>query len=209
VVATDDARVADALHGSDAAVCMTRADHASGSDRLAECARELAWPDDAIVVNLQGDEPFAPASGIRALVQALLEDDAPMATLAAPIDDAGQLFDPHCVKVVCDAKGRALYFSRAPLPWARDAFAADQKNLPSDMPFLRHIGLYAYRAGFLRRFAALPPTPLERAESLEQLRALENGFDIVVRLSPAPFPPGIDTENDLAEAQSRLARDSR
>lgn len=209
VVATDDARVADALIDSGADVRMTRADHASGSDRLAECAQDFRWPDDAIVVNLQGDEPFAPASGIRAVAQALLEDDAPMATLAAPIDNIGQLFDPHCVKVVCDANGRALYFSRAPLPWAREAFAVDSKTLPLGAPFLRHIGIYAYRAGFLRAFAVLPPTPLERAESLEQLRALENGFRIAVRLAPEPFPSGVDTEDDLAKAQHRLAGDAR
>lgn len=204
IVATEDARVADALRGSDATVCMTRDDHASGSDRLAECARLLAWPDDVVVVNLQGDEPFAPASGLRAVARALLEDDAPMATLAAPMATIEQLFDPHCVKVVRDARGRALYFSRAPLPWARDAFAVDQKTLPPGLPFLRHIGIYAYSAGFLRAFAALPPTPLERAESLEQLRALENGFRIAVRVVPEPFPVGIDTEADLADAQRRL-----
>src|SRR5690348_7224164 len=171
VVATDDARVAGALQGGgNVTVCMTRADHASGSDRLAECARQLGWADDAIVVNLQGDEPFAPASGIREVARALAEDDAPMATLAAPIDDAAQLFDPNAVKVVCDMRGRALYFSRAPLPWARDVFARDRESLPRNMPFLRHIGIYGYRAGFLKTFSELPPTPLERAESLEQLR---------------------------------------
>ncbi|MGH8163469.1 MAG: cytidylyltransferase domain-containing protein, partial [Rhodanobacteraceae bacterium] len=110
---------------------------------------------------------------------------------------------------VRDANGRALYFSRAPLPWARDAFMADKKILPAGLPFLRHIGIYAYRAGFLRAFAALPPSPLERAESLEQLRALENGFRIAVRLTPEPFPPGVDTEIDLAEAQRRFARGPR
>ncbi|MEO6967978.1 MAG: 3-deoxy-manno-octulosonate cytidylyltransferase [Rhodanobacteraceae bacterium] len=209
VVATDDARVEDVLRDSGACVCMTRADHASGSDRLAECAQQLGWPDDAVVVNLQGDEPFAPALGIRAVVKALIDDAAPMATLAAPIENIESLFDPHCVKVVRDANGRALYFSRAPLPWARDAFAVDPKTLPSRVPFLRHIGIYAYRAAFLRAFAALPPTPLERAESLEQLRALENGFRIAVRLAPEPFPPGVDTENDLAEACRRLAEVAR
>lgn len=209
IVATDDARINDALRDSDVTVCMTRADHVSGSDRLAECAQQLRWPDDTIVVNLQGDEPFAPASGVRAVAQALCEAVAPMATLATPIEDTAQLFDPHCVKLVRDASGRVLYFSRAPLPWARDAFAIDKTRLPPDVPFLRHIGIYAYRAGFLRTFAALPPTPLERAESLEQLRALEYGYSIAVRLAPAPFPPGIDTENDLADAQARLARGVR
>jgi 3-deoxy-manno-octulosonate cytidylyltransferase (CMP-KDO synthetase) len=206
VLATDDTRIAEALHASGITICMTRPDHASGSDRLAECARQLGWGDDAIVVNLQGDEPFAPASGIREVARALDEDDAPMATLAAPIDDAPELFDPNVVKVVRDARGRALYFSRAPLPWARDAFARDRDALPRHARFLRHIGIYAYRAGFLKAFANLEPTPLERTEALEQLRALEHGFDIAVRLAPEPFPAGIDTEADLAAAQSALAR---
>ncbi len=205
VVATDNARIADALDDNDVTICMTRADHASGSDRLAECARQLGWSDDAVVVNLQGDEPFAPASGIREVARALAGDDAPMATLATPVEDAAQLFDPNVVKVVRDARGRALYFSRAPVPWARDAFARDRDVLPRQMPFLRHIGIYAYRAGFLKQFATLEPTPLERAESLEQLRALEHGFSIAVRLAPEPFPAGIDTENDLAAAQAALA----
>ncbi len=201
IVATDDTRVADALHDNDVTICMTREDHASGSDRLAECAEKLQWPDDTIVVNLQGDEPFAPVSGIREVARALSDDDAPMATLATPIEDAAPLFDPNIVKVVRDARGHALYFSRAPLPWARDAFARDRDALPSNTQFLRHIGIYAYRAGFLKRFAALEPTPLERAESLEQLRALEHGYSIAVRLAPEPFPAGIDTETDLAAAQ--------
>lgn len=204
VVATDDARIGDALHDSGALVCMTRVDHASGSDRLAECAERLGWPEDTIVVNLQGDEPFAPAAGVRAVAAALSRDDAPMATLATPIASAEELFDPNCVKVVADSHGRALYFSRAPMPWARDAFAADKETLPENAPFLRHIGIYAYRAGFLRRFAALSPTPLERAESLEQLRALEHGHAIAVRETPEPFPPGIDTEADLDRARAWL-----
>jgi len=204
VVATDDMRVVEALRGSGVEACLTRADHVSGSDRLAECAERLHWPDDAVVVNLQGDEPFAPPAGIRAVAQALAEHDAPMATLAAPIQSAPQLFDPNCVKVVCDARGRALYFSRAPLPWPRDAFARDRDALPDDTPFLRHIGIYAYRAGFLKAFAALPPTPLERAEALEQLRALEHGHAIAVRITPEPFPPGVDTVEDLARAERQL-----
>ncbi|HEY3519872.1 MAG TPA: 3-deoxy-manno-octulosonate cytidylyltransferase [Rhodanobacteraceae bacterium] len=209
VVATDDSRVADALHDNDVTICMTRADHASGSDRLAECARQLGWKDDAIVVNLQSDEPFAPPSGIREAARTLAEGDAPMATLAAPIEGTAELFDPNVVKVVCDDRGRALYFSRAPLPWARDAFAHGREALPPEMPFLRHIGIYAYRAGFLKQFSKLEPTPLERAESLEQLRALEHGYSIAVRLAPEPFPAGIDTETDLAAAQSALARSNR
>lgn len=206
VVATDDVRVAVALRDQRVTICMTRADHASGSDRLAECARQLGWADNEIVVNLQGDEPFAPASGIRAVAMALIEDAAPMATLATPITDAAQLFDPDVVKVVTNALGRALYFSRAPLPWARDAFASDRDHLPRALPFLRHIGIYAYRAGFLKVFSALAQTPLERAESLEQLRALEHGHAIAVRLAPENFPPGVDTEADLDSAARHLVR---
>lgn len=202
VVATDDARIGKALKHRDMQVCMTSAGHASGSDRLAECVERLGWPDDTIVVNLQGDEPFAPAAGIRAVARLLADDGAPMATLAAPITDIAELFDPHCVKVVADADGHALYFSRAPLPWARDAFAGNRDALPEGAPFLRHIGIYAYRAGMLRRFAKLSPTPLECAESLEQLRALEHGHAIAVRATPEAFPPGIDTAEDLARAQA-------
>jgi 3-deoxy-manno-octulosonate cytidylyltransferase (CMP-KDO synthetase) len=208
VVAVDDARVAGALDGQGVQVCMTRADHASGSDRLAECAALCGWADDAIVVNLQGDEPFAPAAGIREVARALAGDDAPMATLAAPVADAHELFDPNAVKLVRGTDGRALYFSRAPLPWARDAFAADRGALPPGMPFLRHIGIYAYRAGFLAQYARLPRTPLEQAESLEQLRVLEHGHPIAVRLTPEPFPPGIDTEADLERAE-RWLREGR
>ena len=209
VVATDDARIGDALKGSGVRVAMTRADHASGSDRLAECAETAGWPDDAIVVNLQGDEPLAPASGIRAVAAALAHGEAPMATLATPIRAVDELFDPNCVKVVCDATGNALYFSRAPVPWPRDAFAAGRDALPAGIPFLRHIGIYAYRAGFLRRFARLPRTRLERIESLEQLRAIEHGFAIAVREAPEPFPPGVDTAEDLARVERILAQAAR
>ncbi len=202
VVAVDDPRIADVLQrqaGVD--ICMTRSDHASGTDRLAECAAHYQWASDTVVVNLQGDEPFAPAAGIRAVAAALTDDAAPMATLATPILDAGELFDPNIVKLVRAADGHALYFSRAPLPWARDAFTQDRHHLPPGMPFLRHIGIYAYRAGFLARYAKLPRTPLEIAESLEQLRVLEHGHVIAVRLTPEPFPPGIDTVEDLARAE--------
>ncbi|MCP1374843.1 3-deoxy-manno-octulosonate cytidylyltransferase [Dyella lutea] len=205
VVAVDDERIASALQGLGVEVCMTRADHASGSDRLAECAERCGWSDDAIVVNLQGDEPFAPAAGIREVARALAEDEAPVATLATPIVEPHELFDPNVVKLVRDARGRALYFSRAPLPWARDAFAASRDALPADVPFLRHIGIYAYRASFLHAYTGFSRTPLEQAESLEQLRVLEHGHAIAVRLTPEPFPPGIDTEADLERAERWLA----
>jgi 3-deoxy-manno-octulosonate cytidylyltransferase (CMP-KDO synthetase) len=206
VVATDDDRVARELRGcGDILVCMTREDHASGSDRIAETASHFGWPEDTVVVNLQGDEPFAPAAGIRAVVATLAGDDAPMATLATPITHADEFFDPNIVKVVRASNGRALYFTRSPAPWARDPFAVSREHLPADVPFLRHIGIYAYRAGFLRRLAALPRTPLEQAESLEQLRALEHGYAISVQLTPEPFPPGIDTAEDLVRAERWLA----
>lgn len=202
VVATDDARIADALRAAPVRVVMTRADHASGSDRLAECAQQSGWADDLVVVNLQGDEPLAPTSGIRAVAECLASGNAPMATLATPIESARELFDPNCVKVVVGIDGHALYFSRAPLPWARDAFARTRDVLPVEPAFLRHIGIYAYRAGFLRAFAGLAPTPAERAEALEQLRALEHGHRIAVRLAPEPFPAGVDTAEDLARVDA-------
>jgi 3-deoxy-manno-octulosonate cytidylyltransferase (CMP-KDO synthetase) len=203
VVATDDARIADALAGEDLTICMTRADHASGTDRLAECARRLGWDARQIVVNLQGDEPFAPAAGIRAVAAALAAAGTEMATLAAPIVDSETLFDPNAVKVVCDAAGRALYFSRAPIPWERDRFARDRLGAPSAAA-RRHIGIYAYRAGFLQTFAALPPGRLEMLEALEQLRVLEAGHAIAVADTPVPFPPGVDTEDDLRRAEAHL-----
>ena len=205
-VAADDPRIAAALEGSGVRVAMTDTAHASGTDRLAECARIAGWDDDAIVVNLQGDEPFAPAAAIRALAGTLAASGAEMATLATPIDDVATLFDPNAVKLVRDADGFALYFSRAPIPWHRDAFAEDRTRLPEgDAACLRHIGIYAYRAGFLRRFAAMPPGRLERLEALEQLRALEAGVRIAVELTPEPFPPGVDTPEDLARAEARIA----
>lgn len=203
-VATDDERIVDALAGSGVQTALTSSAHASGSDRLAECAGIAQWDDDAIVVNLQGDEPFAPAAGIRAVAQALVDSDAQMATLAAPITEASALFDPNTVKLVRDASGHALYFSRAPIPWHRDAFASDREALPEGQ-WLRHIGIYAYRVGFLRRFAAMAPGRLEQIESLEQLRALEAGVRIAVALSPEPFPAGVDTIEDLARAEAHLA----
>lgn len=204
VVATDDERIADALAGQPVTVCMTRADHASGSDRLAECVAQRGWSDDTVVVNLQGDEPLAPASGIRAVAEVLIANDAPMATLATPLASAEELFNPNVVKVVA-AGELALYFSRAPLPWARDEFAVSREHLPPGVPFLRHIGIYAYRAGFLRRYTGLARTPLETAESLEQLRVLEHGYRVAVRLAPEAFPPGVDTPEDLARVNALLA----
>lgn len=203
-VAADDQRIAEALRETGVRVAMTSAAHASGSDRLAECADIAGWSDDVIVVNLQGDEPFAPAAGIHAVADTLARSGAEMATLATPIDDPETMFDPNAVKLVRTQGGDALYFSRAPIPWHRDAFAQDRRVLmPGEC--LRHIGIYAYRVGFLRRFAKMPPGRLERFESLEQLRALEAGFRIAVALTPEPFPPGVDTPEDLARAEVHLA----
>ena len=206
-VAADDARIAHALEGQGVRVAMTSPDHLSGTDLLAECARIAGWAGDTIVVNLQGDEPFAPAPGIRHVAALLARSGAPMATLAEPVVDAATLFDPNAVKLVQAASGDALYFSRAPLPWPRDAFAADRTHLPVQPQdaWLRHIGIYAYRAAFLQQFAAMPAGRLEQIESLEQLRVLEAGFRIAVDVTPVAFPPGVDTPEDLARAEARLA----
>jgi len=207
VVATDDARIAEAVAGYPLTVCMTSSAHPSGTDRLAECAAQLGWADQQIIVNLQGDEPFAPPEGIRAVARTLADAGTEMATLATTFDDCETLFDPNAVKVVRDAQGLALYFSRAPIPWHRDRFASDRIS-PVAPGALRHIGIYAYRAGFLGRFAQLSPGVLEASEGLEQLRVLEAGYRIAVGLTPVPFPPGVDTEADLGRAESQFARDA-
>lgn len=204
-VAADDERIAAALDGAGVRVAMTSPDHASGTDRLAECARIAGWSDETVVVNLQGDEPFAPASGIRAVAALMHAGEAEMATLAAPVEDVETLLDPNAVKLVRADNGHALYFSRAPIPWPRDAFARDRNRMPTDGEWLRHIGIYGYRVGFLQRFAALPPGRLERIESLEQLRVLEAGHRIAVGITPEPFPPGVDTPEDLARAEAWIA----
>ncbi|MCA0394299.1 MAG: 3-deoxy-manno-octulosonate cytidylyltransferase [Proteobacteria bacterium] len=203
-VAADDERIARALEGSGVQVAMTASSHQSGTDRLAECADIAGWGDDTIVVNLQGDEPFAPAAGIRRVAQLLETDAAGMATLAEHIREPQVLFDPNTVKVVVADTGHALYFSRAPIPWHRDAFSREG-DVKVAGEWLRHIGIYAYRAGFLRRFSKMPPGRLERIESLEQLRVLEAGLPIAVALSPEPFPQGVDTPEDLARAEALLA----
>lgn len=200
-VAADDVRIAEALEGSGVQVTMTATTHLSGTDRLAECARIAGWDPDTLVVNLQGDEPFAPPAGIHAVARLLADSGADMATLADASIDAAQLFDPNTVKLVRAGNGDALYFSRAPIPWHRDAFAAGHRE-PAAGACLRHIGIYAYRVGFLQRFAAMPPGRLEQLESLEQLRVLEAGHRIAVATTPEPFPPGVDTPEDLARAQA-------
>ena len=204
VLATDDERIADALKNYPVTVCMTRTDHLSGTDRLAECAEQLQWSDQQIIVNLQGDEPFAPAAGIRAVAEVLEKSNAPMATLATEIIDTETYFDSNAVKVVRADNGNALYFSRAPMPWQRDRFNNDRVSAPQSGA-LRHIGIYAYRAGFLKTFTQLPIGRLEQLEALEQLRVLEAGYHIAVGITPEAFPPGVDTEADLARAEQQFA----
>jgi len=197
-VASDDERIAAAVrqHGFDAV--MTNANHASGTDRIAEVAIQLRWNDTDIVVNVQGDEPLLDPSLIDAVAAALGDDPAAaMATASHPLKTAEDFFNPNVVKVVCDARGRAMYFSRAPIPWDRDRFAGEPDRLPADLPAQRHIGIYAYRVSFLRRFGQLAASPLERCESLEQLRALWHGYPIqVVSIDRQPAP-GVDTAEDL------------
>lgn len=199
-VATDDVRIEQALRDSPVRVAMTSTQHASGTDRLAECASIAGWQDDDVVVNLQGDEPFAPADGIACVAQTVRDSGAGIATLATPITHVDTLLDPNAVKVVRASTGDALYFSRAPVPWPRDAFARDRHTMPEGQ-WLRHIGIYGYRVSALRAFAALPPGRLEQTESLEQLRALEAGWRIAVALAPSHFPPGVDTPEDLQQAE--------
>lgn len=202
VVATDHESVAAACreHGVD--VVLTRADHDSGTDRLAEVATLLALPADTIVVNVQGDEPLIDPALINRLAALLAEGGAPVATLAHPIHDAAEVFNPNVVKVVLSAAGLALYFSRAPIPYARDAFAQDRNALPQDLPVLRHIGLYAYQAGFLQQYTSLAPAPLERFEALEQLRVLWHGHAIRVAVIDEVPAAGVDTPEDLERVRA-------
>ena len=206
VVAADSERIAASCRSHGVEVVLTRADHPSGSDRLAEACELLGLQGEDMVVNVQGDEPLIDPRLIDAVGGLLAQrPQAAMSTAAHPIASVEEFTNPNVVKTVLQSDGLALYFSRAPIPWPRDAFAADRSVLPDGGPWLRHIGLYAYRAGFLQRFAALPPGRLERIESLEQLRVLEAGFRIAVALSPEPFPPGVDTPEDLARAETRWA----
>lgn len=202
IVATDtaDIQAAAQAHGFEA--LLTRADHSTGTDRLAEVAARLGLAADTVVVNVQGDEPLIDPRQVDAVAKLLAHDgEAAIATCASAIGHAETLFDPNAVKVVCDQRGRALYFSRAPIPWARDALADGRRKLATGLPALHHIGLYAYRAGFLARFPTLPVGPLERYESLEQLRALENGYAIAVLRTEYHPAAGVDTQADLARVR--------
>ncbi len=204
IVATDDARVLEAAASMDARAMMTRADHASGSDRVMEVAETCGWPDDHMVVNVQGDEPLIPPAVIDQ-VAGLLDRSTGVgaATLSEPLQDSRDVLDESIVKVVVAASGRALYFSRAPIPYPRGGFPASASGF--DAGWKRHVGIYAYRVAALRRFVALPASRLERAESLEQLRFLENDMDIVVGEALAPVPGGVDTPADLERVRRKLA----
>ena len=205
-IATDHEEIVAAArrHGFDA--MMTRPDHASGTDRIAEVAAALGLATDEIVVNVQGDEPLMPPGLVTAVVHTLAQrTPASIATAAHPVGDAAEFFNPNVVKVVCDHHGYALYFSRAPIPYARDAFAATRDALPAEFPALRHIGLYAYRVGFLSAYAKLAPAPVEGFEALEQLRALWHGHRIAVAVADGAPPAGVDTPEDLERVRRVFA----
>ncbi len=197
-IATDDKNIANIADSYGVKVLMTATEHPSGTDRLAEAVEQLQLPNDAIVVNVQGDEPLIDPDLIHHVAALLAQHpSAAMSTCAAPIADAAQFFNPNIVKVVCDNHGQALYFSRAPIPWDRDALASGSQTLSPETPALHHIGLYAYRVHFLKCFPTLQRGVLESIESLEQLRALEHGYKIAVHLSATHPGAGVDTQADL------------
>jgi 3-deoxy-manno-octulosonate cytidylyltransferase (CMP-KDO synthetase) len=205
VIATDDARIFEVCQGFGAEVLMTRIDHNSGTDRLAEVALALGLAADAIVVNVQGDEPLIPPAVIDQVAGNLAaHPEAGIATLAEPIEHIDSLFNPNVVKVAADINGLALTFSRAPLPWARDALARSRDELPAGVPYRRHIGIYAYRAGFLQDFVTWGPCWLENTENLEQLRALWHGIRIHVADALEAPPTGVDTPEDLERVRRLL-----
>ncbi|ARN20939.1 3-deoxy-manno-octulosonate cytidylyltransferase [Piscinibacter gummiphilus] len=204
VVAADDAEITAACSAHGVTSVLTRADHATGSDRLAEACEQLGLDGTDLVVNVQGDEPLIDPALIDACAAELVHrPECVMSTAAHPIDAVDEFRNPNVVKVVLDAAGRALYFSRAPIPWWRDGFANGVTALPSPAP-LRHIGLYAYQAGFLRRFPTLAASPLEAVESLEQLRVLWHGERIAVHVTADRPGPGVDTPEDLARVRALL-----
>ncbi|CAN7410015.1 3-deoxy-manno-octulosonate cytidylyltransferase [Variovorax sp. LjRoot290] len=207
VVAADDARIVAACEAHGVQALLTRTDHASGSDRLAEACAQLGLADDAIVVNVQGDEPLIDPALIDAVAHTLASHpDAAMSTAAHAIESLEDFLNPNVVKAVLDAQGNALYFSRAPIPWWRDGFAKGGVTaLPQSPAALRHIGIYGYRAGFVRQFPSLPPAPVEATEALEQLRALWHGHRIAVHVSAHAPGPGIDTPEDLERVRALLS----
>jgi 3-deoxy-manno-octulosonate cytidylyltransferase (CMP-KDO synthetase) len=204
IVATDHADIAAACAAHGVEVCMTRADHPSGTDRIAEVAAKIGLAPDAVVVNLQGDEPLIDPQ-LLAACASRISATVPMATCAHPITDASDAFNPNVVKVVLDKLGRALYFSRATIPWHRDGFAQSRDALPAGYVPLRHIGLYAYSNAFLQAYPQLEPAPLESIEALEQLRVLWHGYPIAVHLTDSAPAAGVDTPDDLARVRQHFA----
>lgn len=206
LIATDDERIAAAATAFGAEVCITSSDHPSGTDRLQQVAAELGLAADHVVVNVQGDEPLIPPTVIDQVAANLgAHEDAGIATLCEPITNAADLLNPNIVKVAMDQAGGALYFSRAPIPWPREAFTASRDKLPANGSWYRHIGIYAYRTGFLHDFVRWSPAPLEELEQLEQLRALYHGVRIHVAPAVAEVPGGVDTPEDLARLRALVA----
>lgn len=206
VVAADDARIVAACQAHHIDAVLTRTDHPSGSDRLAEACDLLKLQDTDVVVNVQGDEPLIDPAAINAAAELLMQrSDCSMSTLAHAIDNVADFANPNVVKVVLDARDTALYFSRAPIAWWRDGFAHGVSTLPQPAP-LRHIGLYGYRVGFLREFPKLAQAPIEITESLEQLRAMWHGHRIAVHVSEHAPGPGVDTPEDLERVRTLLSR---
>jgi 3-deoxy-manno-octulosonate cytidylyltransferase (CMP-KDO synthetase) len=204
IVATDHADIAGACAAHGVEACLTRADHPSGTDRIAEVAQAIGLAPNAVVVNLQGDEPLIDPA-LLAACAARISPEVPMATCAHPIADVADAFNPNVVKVVLDKAGRALYFSRATIPWHRDGFAASRERLPEGYAPLRHIGLYAYSNAFLQAYPGLEPAPLEQVEALEQLRVLWHGYPIAVHVTEKAPPAGVDTPEDLARVRQMFA----
>jgi 3-deoxy-manno-octulosonate cytidylyltransferase (CMP-KDO synthetase) len=202
IVATDHADVAKAVEAAGGEVCMTRVDHQSGTERLAEVVEKCGFSDDTVIVNVQGDEPMIPPRIIRQVAENLAAREVGMATLAAPIHSAEEAFNPNAVKVVLDAKGYALYFSRATIPWDRDRFAVSRETIGNTL--LRHLGIYGYRAGFIRRYVSWETSPLENIEMLEQLRVLWYGEKIHVAVAAQIPGTGVDTPEDLARVRAEL-----
>ena len=200
VVATDHADIEAACRAHGVTAYMTRADHPSGTDRIAEVAAAMGLPADAVVVNVQGDEPLI-APALISAAAALVGPGVPMATAAHPIEELADIFNPNVVKVVLDKTGRALYFSRATIPWHRDGFAASREAIPPGYAPLRHIGLYAYSNAFLQDYPRLALSPLEQIEALEQLRVLWHGYPIAVHVTPEAPAAGVDTPEDLARVR--------
>ena len=206
IIATDDVRIEQAAQAFGADVCMTQADHPSGTDRLAEVALKRGFADNDIIVNVQGDEPCLPAALINQVANDLeSHQDADIATLYSQITQEKQVFDPNVVKAVMDNNGYALYFSRAPIPWMRDHFNSDS-SLPPELPHYRHIGLYSYRASFLKHYSELAPCVLEQEESLEQLRAMFYGKKIHLSAAQIDSGHGVDTQDDLIEVRKLLGQ---